>query len=305
MTFDRDDDEVKLGYKNPPPWSRFKKGRSGNPKGRPRKKPTPLPQAPNESAADDVLRAELVRKIRVNDVNGSSELDLLRVIIKAQANQAAKGNVYAQREILKQARALEERDAAREAADEDQRRRIFKAFIAWRKDQQELWTEAERKGIEPTEPWPHPDDMHVNKVTLATRIHGPSCEEELPMYDYYKAECVRLFVQAELKRREESHAASFSALDMSWLQYDLMLPKRWRINDDDDAWRHVAIRTTPELEKELEEITERAEQLRKCAKIRPFDKDDYRLVNETLKPLLKALGFHSLAHLESIHGSDG
>ncbi len=68
MRSDWDDDDT--GYGKPPRWTRFRKGESGNPRGRPKKsRAEAKPPVPSE--ADAVLRAELDRKVRVTE-NGKA-----------------------------------------------------------------------------------------------------------------------------------------------------------------------------------------------------------------------------------------
>lgn len=305
MTFDRDD-HLKLGYKSPPPWGRFQKGRSGNPKGRPKKNSAPS-KAPGDSATDDILRAELARSIRVKDAKGSRKLSAQELIRKSQMNLAIKGNPLAQREVLKEARALEERDARRKEADDVRRRLVFREVARWKANQTELWAAATREGVEPAKPWPHPDDMHLDEAQEKWRIHGPSCESEAPMYEYFRAERDRLFVVAELKRREDRSPDSspFSLLDAGWLICDQLLPKRWQIVGKDDHWLAIATLTTRRLHQELERCVQRAAQLEKRAKLPRRDKEAYRNANHAMKPLLKPLGYHSLAHFERVYETKG
>ena len=89
----------KVGYKNPPRPSRFAKGRSGNPGGRPRK----LPSLRSE------LEAELAEEIAVADGDdGGARITKLRGIAKAMVEAALRGDMRAVNAIVGLSPALSE-----------------------------------------------------------------------------------------------------------------------------------------------------------------------------------------------------
>ena len=91
----RDDDSAKPGYRRPPKSGQFRKGQSGNPKGRPRaeaKRPGPVPA---HHSMRDLVRHEAARKIIANDASGKHELPTRQAVIRAQAHSALKGSVFA------------------------------------------------------------------------------------------------------------------------------------------------------------------------------------------------------------------
>ena len=72
----------KVGYKSPPKHSRFQKGASGNPSGRP-KRPAPL---------HDDLQAELAVKVDVTEAGRARRFTKQQIVIKALIAKAAKGD---------------------------------------------------------------------------------------------------------------------------------------------------------------------------------------------------------------------
>ncbi len=84
------DSERKVGYKSPPRHSQFKKGQSGNPKGRPK----------SARGLKTDLKAELIGKmnIRVNgeDVSGTKQQLMLRTLTV----RAASGDITATRILI-------------------------------------------------------------------------------------------------------------------------------------------------------------------------------------------------------------
>ena len=96
--------DFEIGYGKPPKAARFEAGRSGNPKGRPKKKAHPdavlLPR-PVRTA----LRDELTRSLKLAD---GTELSTLDAVARATVKSALKGSAPAQRTILQLGRELED-----------------------------------------------------------------------------------------------------------------------------------------------------------------------------------------------------
>ena len=107
-----------VGYGKPPLHTRFRKGVSGNPGGRPAK-------APLERIKTLALR-EAYRTVTVKDGGDSITLPAIRAVLRRQLALAAKGNGPAQRAIIATIAAIEEErtivDSIR-AAEEAERRK--------------------------------------------------------------------------------------------------------------------------------------------------------------------------------------
>ena len=79
-----------VGYKRPPKAHQFKKGRSGNPKGRPKSKGT------LEFNLDDILAPT----VQVNSSSGVQTLDAREVELLQQVEKAIKGDLRAAKYLL-------------------------------------------------------------------------------------------------------------------------------------------------------------------------------------------------------------
>lgn len=82
---DGDNGNDKVGYKNPPRATQFKKGQSGNPRGRSKKKVS----FPN---LDLALAEELNIKVKVSDKNGARQASKFDLLVKQLVNKAASGH---------------------------------------------------------------------------------------------------------------------------------------------------------------------------------------------------------------------
>ena len=84
-------DDDRVGYRRPPKHAQFKKGQSGNPRGRPRRGTTNL-------TTD--LREELAESVRVRDGDREYYVTKQRAVLKALVAAATKGNVSAATALL-------------------------------------------------------------------------------------------------------------------------------------------------------------------------------------------------------------
>jgi hypothetical protein len=76
------DQEYKVGYRRPPKAGQFKKGQSGNPKGRPK----------GSRGLEKVVLDELKAKITVNENGRSKRVKKIEVIAKQVVNKAVTGD---------------------------------------------------------------------------------------------------------------------------------------------------------------------------------------------------------------------
>ena len=89
-----------VGYGKPPMHTRFRKGQSGNPGGRPRR-------AATERAKALALR-EAYRTVTVKEDGKALALPAIQAILRSQIVLAAKGNVQAQRAVLAAIQTIEQ-----------------------------------------------------------------------------------------------------------------------------------------------------------------------------------------------------
>ena len=88
-----------VGYGKPPLHTRFQKGTSGNPSGRPRRGAT-------ERAKALVLK-EAYRSVTVREGDRVASLPAIQAVLRSQMAAAAKGNVAAQRAFVSTVQAIE------------------------------------------------------------------------------------------------------------------------------------------------------------------------------------------------------
>jgi hypothetical protein len=118
MSFRRNNprsNECEVGYGKPPIRTRFRKGQSGNPGGRPRGMTT--------GRATALALKEAYRVVRVREGERVVSLPALQAILRSQIALAAKGNGLAQRLVIETVQRIE-REVAAQAAEESKQRAI-------------------------------------------------------------------------------------------------------------------------------------------------------------------------------------
>ena len=98
-------DSSPVGYGNPPVHSRFRKGQSGNPTGKRRHGET--------ERAQKLIREEAYRLLTIREGDKVTRMPALQAVFRSQIASAAKGNVSAQRAVVKVVQEIEAEARAR------------------------------------------------------------------------------------------------------------------------------------------------------------------------------------------------
>jgi hypothetical protein len=125
---------VQVGYANPPEHTRFKKGQSGNPRGRPK----------GTLNMATVLERALRERVIINENGKRKTITKMEAALKQLTNKAASGELKALQLLAALVRSAEERgkqegvpDSTLDEADEKVVRGILKRLDATRKGDQE------------------------------------------------------------------------------------------------------------------------------------------------------------------------
>jgi len=301
MGFDQEDDD-RLGYGHPPTWTRFRKGVSGNPKGRPKKNAVAEDQIidlGDDPASDYVLRRELNRLIKVRDGHVERQLTVRELAQRAQSNAALKGNVMAQRDLLNAARSLDDRDAQRREAALAKKRNQFRAMVRWKEIRQWEWADAVARGQEPEDPWPHPDDIIINDDTQDAFVRGPYNRRNVPFYEYIRAQRDVGLIEDVLRSISQKKSPLAQMWKLIWLSFGLMLPLRWQVSSTyATISKNLFFTPVKELKRQHQQHTEVINRLAPQVLSDKYEREGYDFANGVLRPVLKKMGYRSLAHFE-------
>lgn len=171
--------DYEVGYGKPPKKNQFKKGQSGNRKGRP-------PGAKNKGPATDKQLADIVRKEAYREVNvkeGDKEvtLTMAELIVRSMATNAGKGDHASQKTF---SRMLEVTEAEKNRF----KRELFDAAIEYKIYWSNELEYCRKNGLEPPELKLHPDHVHVDLDTLEVSVREPLSPEQQENYWWIRRE---------------------------------------------------------------------------------------------------------------------
>lgn len=159
-----------VGYGKPPVATRFAKGQSGNPSGRPKGARTKIP-AGNEERLKTIILEEAYRDIKINDGGRQVSVPMIRAIVRAMAMGAAKGQPRAQALFTTLLATIEQERAERHEE-------LLETTMAYKLHWETEIARREKLGREPPDLPIHPDQIAIDLVQGTVGLRTPTPEEE-------------------------------------------------------------------------------------------------------------------------------
>lgn len=183
-----------VGYGKPPQATRFQKGRSGNPNGRPKKQPAPPVRFGDGSVAKAIERGSL-RTVPVTVGGKPVDMPVTEAMVHALQQQAIKGNRLSAKHLLKLA--IEQEEKARHEAAES-----YDYWVGHKRREAAALIRAKQERRDYPRPYPHPDDIIVDADSRTYHIIGPFNPEDAVRFDGQDLRCEWLLgksVELELR----------------------------------------------------------------------------------------------------------
>jgi hypothetical protein len=162
-------------YRKPPVEHQFKRGKSGNPNGRPPKKAVqPGSSALGGGIADrlaDMALEEATRPVTVREGDKVSEMPAMQAVLRTMYRAAAQGDTKAARQLID---LISRAESGRTSTASE----TFDRFVEYKRTHGPIFEKREREGLPPPDVFPHPDDVIINFATGEVSIEGPTTKEE-------------------------------------------------------------------------------------------------------------------------------
>lgn len=168
----QNDQPYEVGYGRPPKQHQFRRGRSGNPGGRPKgSRNRPEGSELELERLKGLITKEGYRMIRVTEQGESREMPIIQAIIRSVTVAAANGDRRAQALLINQIGKVEEEEA-KAAYD------LIASVTEYQASARAELQHQRQAGQKGPGPIPHPDDIVIDTRTGIVRLKGPQTKEQ-------------------------------------------------------------------------------------------------------------------------------
>lgn len=242
-----------VGHGKPPKHTQFKKGQSGNPKGRPRKpKPAPKPPRFHQLPTETYLETEAYRELLLRENGKEITLPATQAILRALAAGAIQGKRLHVRDFFRLVRGAEKENF-------ELLIQRYNRLKDCKREGERILTDCKRRGVDPPVLLPHPEDIVLRPATGEAWVNGPEDEDDLRFYEHSQQLRDHLVLVGSKTWKEETRQQEVDGVQRYNTGFVLahlfnhFFPRRfqWKENEDVSLMLRYLSLTKPERERKI------------------------------------------------------
>lgn len=167
-----------VGYAKPPNSTKFQKGKSGNPRGRPKGSKNQTP-ALHEERFKTLIMEEAYRTVKVNEGDKQITIPIAQAIVRSMAVNAVRGDQRAQKTFTD---LLSWVETDNKAHYDEYAQAILDHKYDWEREFERL----QSLGLPIPEIYPRPSDIKLDPQSGVIRVTGPWSKEDKKQWDKLK-----------------------------------------------------------------------------------------------------------------------
>ena len=169
-----------VGYKKPPVEHRFKKGCSGNKRGRPKTKISKPGVEHSVRDVEDLMLQEAYRLVSIRDGDDVIQVPMIQAVMRGLAVAAIKGSHRAQVTFKEHTQAIERKRLT-------QKQQLFEAAAEYKWSWEREFERCDQLGETRPNPVPHPGDIQLDIRKGEARFVGPQDDLQKAHWDKMQA----------------------------------------------------------------------------------------------------------------------
>jgi Family of unknown function (DUF5681) len=205
-----------VGYAKPPVTTQFTKGKSGNPKGRPKGSKNKMPTL-NEERCKGIILEEAYREIKIHDGRKEVKIPVIKAVVRSIAVNAARGDQRAQKLLTDLVVKIEADNKM--IYDE-----YLQVMIEYKAGWEEIIEQCKKNGRTPPDPVPHPDHIIIDFENGLVRIIGPLTKEEKVTWDKMRERKAEAIAAIEKYEKELKDPKNIKYID--FIKDEILFEKR-------------------------------------------------------------------------------